>query len=431
MKKKLVAVLLSVSMAMVACIGCSQIADTTDTGATTESTPVGETDIAGEVVDTDETAIESMELVTVEISERGFDSLIQASDQYIFAYENGKYGLLNLAGEEVMPIEYDGYGGNMQDGCFCLGYKTSDTTWQSYIFDSNLQVRFQNAERPNYYFASYHEDVFELVEVSPEDGIADRLYVYANIDGQPGYVFNEESIAGYNGSSAINNGTIMIRTYTRTPEGTFGCMFNVADKLVQGPAWWTPFPYAQTDSGYINGVEFDPETGSSIGMAVYNAKNDTITSLPSDIVVTKVFSKDSITVTATEDGYMSVQNNPEGPLAIYNVAKQEYATEYKYGYVGIQKHDTEGIILVSNEDDTQWGYLDVEMNEVDAWYEDATDFSHGKAIIKDTDGLLYVVDSSLNKISEGFEGDSAAALGDIENRFVVYRGDKCYLLTVK
>lgn len=71
------------------------------------------------------------------------------------------------------------------------------------------------------------------------------------------------------------------------------------------------------------------------------------------------------------------------------------------------------------------------MKEVGVWYEDATDFSHGKAVIKDADGLLYIVDSSFNKISEGFEGDSAAALGDIENRFVVYRGDKCYLLTVK
>lgn len=432
MKKKLLAVLLATSMVAMCFTGCGQAKEeaaaetteeNTETDAETEEVVVAEEEVAEEPVP------ESTPVVTVEILEKGYDSYNQASDKYIFVGEGDKYGLIDLEGNEVLPIEYDGYGGMMQDGCFCLGYKVSDNFWESYIFDESLEVVFTNAGYENFYIGSYNEGYIQLIESNPEDGIADYLYL-SDETSDIAFFVTEEVVEGYQYASSVNNGVAMVQTFTRQETGEFPIAVGENAGLVYGPAWWNAYPFAQTDSGYINGLMFDESTGKSIGMAVYNTKTGNVVMLPEEIMETKNFTANGITVTATEDGYMSVRKE-SGPLAIYSVEAQEYVTDYKYSYIGIRKHDMEDYILVSNEDESQWGYLDKDMNEVGTWYTDATDFIDGKAMIQDTDGLYYVVDTSFNKLSEGIEAEAAYAMDDITNHFGILKDEKYYMVIVR
>lgn len=429
MKKKLLAVLLATSMVAMCFTGCGQAkeeaaAETTEENAETEEVVVAEEEVVAEPTP------ESEQLVTIEILEKGYDSYNQASDKYIIVGEGEKYGVIDLEGNEVLPVEYDGYGGMMQDGCFCLGYKTSDSTWESYIFDESLDVVFTNAGYENFRIGSYNEGYIQLIEVNPEDGIADYLYL-SDETSDIAFFVTEEVVEGYQYASAVNNGVAMVQTFTRKETGEFPIAVGLEEGIVYGPAWWAAYPFAQTDSGYINGILFDEATGSSIGMAVYNTKTGNMVTLPDEFVETKTFDANGITVTATEDGYMSVRKEMEGPLAVYSVEDDTVVTDYKYAYIGIRKHDMEEYILVSNEDESQWGYLDKDMNEVGQWYTDATDFIDGKAVIQDTDGLYYVVDTSFNKLSEGFEAEAAYAMDDVENYFGILRDGKYYLVIVR
>lgn len=430
MKKKLLAVLLTTSMVAMCFTGCGQAKEEPALETTEENT---ETDTEAEEVVAEEVVAEpdpeSEALVTIEILEKGYDSYNQASDKYIFVGEGDKYGLIDLEGNEVLPIEYDGYGGMMQDGCFCLGYKVSDNFWESYIYDEDLNVVFTNAGYENFRIGSYNEGYIQLIESNPEDGIADYLYLSAETSDIAFFV-TEEVVEGYQYASSVNNGVAMVQTFVREETGEFPIAVGESAGLVQGPAWWNAYPFAQTDSGYINGLMFDESTGKSIGMAVYNTKTENIVMLPEEIMETKNFVANGITVTATEDGYLSVRKE-SGPLAVYSVEKQDYVTDYKYSYIGIGKHDKEDYILVSNEDETQWSYLDKDMNEVGTWYTDATDFIDGKAIIQDTDGLYYVVDTSFNKLSEGFEAEQAYAMDDVTNRFGILKDEKYYMVIVR
>lgn len=442
MKKKLLALLLATSMMALCFTGCGQkseeaveteeTTEEVDSEEAVESEPVAESEpvVESEPVAEPESVSEPMANVTVEILEKGYDSYAQASDKYIFVGEDGKYGLINLEGEEIMPIEYDGYGGMMQDGCFCLGYKTSESTWDSYIFDENLNVVFNNIDFENFYIGSYNEGYIQLIEANPEDGISD--YVYLTDDNfDISFFATQEVISGCERASAVNNGVATVQTYTRTEEGEFPFAVGPDGEITYGPAWWAAFPFAQTDSGYINGLMFDESTGTSVGMAVYNAKTGNVVMLPGELVVTKTFKSQGITVTATEDGYMAVQKEQNGPYAIYSIEAQDYVTDYKYAHVGLFKHDKEDYILVSNEDGSQWGYLDKDMNEVGTWYTDATDFIDGKAMIQDADGLYYVVDTSFQKLSEGLEAEAAYALDDVTNHFGILKDEKYYMVIVR
>ncbi|MBQ8189249.1 MAG: WG repeat-containing protein [Lachnospiraceae bacterium] len=433
MKKKLLAVLLATSMVAMCFTGCGQtkeepVAATTEedteTDAEMEEVVVAEEEVAEEPVP------EPTQVVTVEVLEKGYDSYNQASDKYIFVGEGDKYGLIDLEGNVVLPIEYDGYGGMMQDGCFCLGYKVSDNLWESYIYDEDLNVVFTNAGYENFRIGSYNEGFIQLIESNPEDEIADYLYL-SDETSDIAFFVTEEVVEGYQYASSVNNGVAMVQTFIREETGEFPIAVGVDAGLVHGPAWWNAYPFAQTDSGYINGLMFDESTGKSIGMAVYNTKTGELVMLPEEIVVTNTFTVDGITVTATEDGYMPVQKEENGLYAIYSVEAQDYVTDYKYTTVGLRKHDREDYILVSNEDETQWGYLDKDMNEVGTWYTDATDFIDGKAIIQDTDGLYYVVDTSFNKLSEGFEAEKAYAMDDVANRFGILKDEKYYMVIVR
>lgn len=427
MKKKLLAVLLATSMVAMCFTGCGQAKEEPAVETTEEST---ETDTEAEEV-VAEPDPESEALVTIEILEKGYDSYAQASDKYIFVGEGDKYGLIDLDGNEILPIEYDGYGGMMQDGCFCLGYKTSDSTWDSYIFDENLNVVFNNVDYENFYVGSYNEGYIQLIETNPEDDISDFLYL-SDETFDIAFFATQEVVSDLRWASAVNNGVATVQTYARLEGEGFPVFLNETDGIIYDPnGWWNAFPFAQTDSGYINGLMFDEATGSSIGMAVYNTKTGNMVMLPEEFVETKTFDANGITVTATEDGYMSVRKEMEGPLAVYSVEDDAMVTDYKYAYIGIRKHDMEDYILVSNEDESQWGYLDKDMNEVGQWYTDATDFINGKALIQDTDGLYYVVDTSFNKLSEGFEAESAYAMDDVENHFGILRDGKYYLVIVR
>ncbi len=86
-----------------------------------------------------------------------------------------------------------------------------------------------------------------------------------------------------------------------------------------------------------------------------------------------------------------------------------------------------GKMLVSKNG--KWGYADKNFN-VSVWYDDAAAFSNGYAIIK-KNGKLYVVDTSMQIVSEAIEGVGVSMLRK-DNRFAVMGADGKYtVMTVE
>ena len=80
-------------------------------------------------------------------------------------------------------------------------------------------------------------------------------------------------------------------------------------------------------------------------------------------------------------------------------------------------------ILVENSNGN-WGYIDRSGTEYE-FYEDATSFDDGYAMVKINE-MLYIIDENFNIISEGIEGDSAAAL--FNKFFQVKKGNDTFIV---
>ena len=426
MKKKVLSLVLAAVMTMTV-IGCGN----SSPDSTAESVGEVETSVvtAESVMPEEEPVpVPEIEKIPVTVSETGYDYLSGVNENYIIFKSGEKYGLIDADGVEVFPADWDYYDTGFQDGSFAMGRKLSDTTCEYVLFDKDAVEIYRNDDYPEFYVKSYHDDVIHLCELSPEDGTCTNYYFDGNtLEGLR--MVDDSVFEGYYAASSNNNGFITVQTTMHDPNGAFPNFLNVKEgNLDLGPAMWQAFPFAQTDSGYINGWKYDDETKESIGFCMYNTLTEETFLLPEEIHSTKTFKANGVTVTATEDGYFAVDSEEDGPLAVYSLSAKDYVTEYKYDYVGMFAHDKEPYILVANADRTEWGYLDFEMQEAGTWYSDATDFSNGLAMIQDEDGLYYATDITFEKLTEGIEGDGAYSLNYMRGYFAIQRGDLYYLV---
>ncbi len=428
MKKKILSLILATALALTLFSGC---------GASQEEKT--EKEVVEEVEkEPEESKVESKEesvaeepvpevvpLVAVEIGTVGYDALDMANDQYFIVKQNDKYSLLTLDGAAVDAEQWDYYTTGMQNGSFAMGRLNADETYEYVLFDRDANPIFTNADYPSYYIESYNEDILQLSKYDEETKQYSNAY-YTDYSKKQGFILNSDTVKGCKNSSAVNNGLVVISSPVRFADDRFLCFADTTGNIEAGPESWLAYPYAPTDSGYINGAIMDKETGRQVNFGVYNTKTEEMIILPDEVISTNTFKTDGIRVTATDDGHMSVQKEGTDAKAIYDIVSQQYVSDYVYSYIGFSNYGKSEHILVSIEDGEKWGYLDSDLQEVGTWYSDATDFSGGFALIQDTDGLYYVVDENFQKVSEGIEGESAHAIGGCYSGYFAIQRDGLY-----
>lgn len=121
-------------------------------------------------------------------------------------------------------------------------------------------------------------------------------------------------------------------------------------------------------------------------------------------------------------GDLTVIESSNGYNWLYDIKNDKIIA--KHSLIVLNTNSKHNLIKTT---DGKYGYMDINGN-VKKLYDDATDFHNGYAMVK-TNGKLYVIDENFNVVSDGVEGDSAAALSN--NYFSIKRGENYYLASFK
>ncbi len=88
---------------------------------------------------------------------------------------------------------------------------------------------------------------------------------------------------------------------------------------------------------------------------------------------------------------------------------------------------SDGKIFLMQTEDDKWGYIDANGKEL-ATFDDASTFEGDYApVIKD--GKAYLIDRSMNRVSEMIDADGVTSINNNDQMFIISKGDKRYLAT--
>ena len=104
-------------------------------------------------------------------------------------------------------------------------------------------------------------------------------------------------------------------------------------------------------------------------------------------------------------------------------------TDYDYSAICMEEYGINKYILAGDATGEKWGYLDENFQLVNDWYDDASSFSNGVALIKE-DGKIYAVNEDFEKISDPIEGDGAS-IWPGSDYAIFHKDDKKYIVEIK
>lgn len=325
------------------------------------------------------------------------------NDKLIAELKDGKVGVITYDGELVLNYQYDDWMANLYDGSFVLKKEVSDDESYDVLFDKEGNQLFSTESVPYASITSYSDGLLQLSASSYFDaGWGKRFY-----DGLNDFSLIEKgNFSNLMDGSAYYNGMIVVMV-----SGSSGAEFGIIDTngeaVLPELSFMANQSYCVSDEGYVIGTDMQ-----TYSYAVYNVNTGKMYYLDDEIktwIWNKVIGGGKIVVYG--DGYMIVNTNEESDnlYAAYHI-EQGFLTDEIYSHIGLfaSMENRNKYTLISNEDGSKWSYLDENFREIGTWYDDATDFYNGFAIIKDSDGLLYFINEQFEKVSEGFEGMGAS-----------------------
>lgn len=346
------------------------------------------------------------------------------NDKLIAELKDGKYGVITYNGELVIDYQYDGYMSNLYDGSFVLTKEVSDDESYDVLFDKEGNQLFSTESVPYASITSYSDGLLQLSASFVDAGWGVRFY-----NGLNDFSLIEKGyFSKLMDGSAYNNGMIVVMAGSSSG-AKFGILDTNGEPVFPQLSFMVNQSYCVSDEGYVVGT--DMQTYSSV---VYNVNTGKMYYLDDEIktwIWDKVIGGGKIVVYG--DGYMIVNTNEESDnlYAAYHI-EQGFLTDEIYSHIGLfaSMENRNKYTLISNEDDSKWSYLDENFREIGTWYDDATDFYNGFAIIKDSDGLLYFINEQFEKVSEGFEGMGACLYSEIGYFGIKKAEDVWYLVDI-
>lgn len=430
------------------------------------------------VVEEEEEVEETVEMMTLEmIGEEGYVSISKISDSLFMVGIEGEelddegnpktiYGVIDVQGNEVIPCRFTDWLAGMQDDCFTMGVWQDGNLLESYLFDKDGNEIWENTYTDrNMYIASYNEDVLQL-QTDTNTGVAYEALFLRWQDGTFEEMFPIPWGDGWDserlyGASAWKDGrTYLYYGYAFYDEDIMTGMWNYVEETEDGK--YSAFTLGGSELGLttkdgeeVGGLlvyRYTPsaegwltvlpvlldETGEryswgGIGWYVYHPGRNELVYTGGHYGFYTITGADGLYRGISDTGYMGLCTTDTEPHAhrIFNVNTGEDLTEEGYGSVSFADFDHETYILVSDVaeegEENRWTFIDQEGKEIGTWYDDASNFRNGYALVV-TDGVAHIINEELEICSEDIEGEGVQAYG--EGYVGILRDGKLYLAKI-
>lgn len=373
------------------------------------------------------------DMKTLDVSDWAYESVCYIDNKYYMVQKGDKYYLTDNQGtildsDALMGMEngWDMFYPNLEDGTFALIRKLSEDVYDSYIWKSDdmLSVIFLQ-ENWTLYATDYRDGVVKF-ESANHEGVGG----YLTFDTHEQVLAYEESQTN---GSAVNRGRIVVSSKQYMEGYGLSYLIDIEDVARQdvSPELAEKKTYESDGKSvvFMNNVP-NKDGWICCGLNTIITDGDTINvdeaaweygfyNIDSGEFVPD--SGNSCAYFADENGcqLITVQNDmaavnggdSDNPVySLFDLKKQDKVNDKTYKYVssGLK---SDKYVLVKNMQD-ELGYIDgTTFEECGQWYEDATDFCNGYALVK-TDGKVYLIDEKMQICSEGIEGDDILAQND-------------------
>lgn len=375
---------------------------------------------------------------------------------------NGVEGTWTDYQGEEHSYEFDGAYSSLQDGAFIGFIENEDGNYLSALFDGSTAEPIYSLNSP-VYMTDYRDDLiiarsddrYYLLPAHSDYGTEHRLGYSADdydmIRSSYGTVF-----CGYNKYS----GDLHAFSWTFDTKALIDTMNSDAWESLENEAdldrniytyndgkvyiW----PNAANKEGWVRAtVDYDVVENDgtlSVGDSTsgyFNIKTNEFVETPDGNVSCSYFTDDNgcnvCTVTDSRAALAVDETGGGGSVyRIFDLSTGDYVSEERYLTIGSFGYHT--LVLVENEDE-KWGYInDGDASAASDWYDDATDFCNGYAIVTEN-GKARLIDENLQTVSEEFDAESASTVADYvtfsdlngKSVFFINDGEKVHFATVE
>jgi len=423
MKKKVLSLLMCLSI-VATMVGCTSSEVAPAEAASTETAEATETPTP---IPTEEPEPEP-EYVEAYILELPNDDFNNADrnivwNSNIFSYQNaeGNWGVINAAGMALIePEESTLYGYRCDDDTVIM-ISEKNNTITAYDKNGNEFVNESIPEGYNFYgysdglFVFYSNDSSYIIEYANENGKWDRS-ILIDQDYIPGLYSISIPVNGtFRITSnmvvefAENRGVFGIIGYADY-DSDFNCTFQMC--YTEDGNYIQPFSgnNCVNPDGWIGANQIAPDTLEMLSAGFYNINTQEFVAAPYDgfnYFSTYGYNGERYVVA---DHYVDICENIDGESTerqrIFDLNKGDFIGD-EYMSITLGDFLENKYILVENFDE-KWGYCDHDMNPVSGFWDDATNFQNGYALIN-IDGMEYVINEDFEIVSEtGFEAEVAS-----------------------
>lgn len=374
-------------------------------------------------------------LSSVEYSEAGFDAVLPSSCDVVTVLLDGKYGVVDLDGNTVVPFDYYYATSPNAEGQTVL-YKLDGTDIVTEVFDRFGNLMYSSSYASNGKIVSFVSDgiILTISNVSfDEEWHVVYSVDYISLDTGK-VLFGFDSLKD---ATPFSEGYAVVATYSvtyvintsgekvYTGEGEFETLALCGDGKI-------PFSIFDEESGTESYYIVDLEAKERICLSENDVAKDTnfkrIYSPVANIASFYSIENENMIGTLSQNGvYIYLTENPTTFDIDYTVVANGKKSENIGNIAGYNAGEK---YIMAGEEGSYF-YVTLDGKKVNCTYEAVTPFSDGKAAVFANDGKYVFVDENFNEISEHFDdagsvinaGKIFYALKDGKYRFVTLSQD--------
>jgi|GEM_PF-4541102 len=337
----------------------------------------------------------------IQVSKWGYSNITMMNDNFLIVTHSNYYYLTDYDGNMLnsvngMDNEWDSYHIFFEDGWFSLGKNHADGSYTTYLFDDMMNLKMALDDREIFDYRdglvySYDESQYYINVVSTNNFMTYERSENNRIMPANNYVVFEPAEAG--GLPLIVQSYKLVNNINK----------NNKESLVSISE--TPFyngnlviAFTDVDSeGWLGCNLLDTEE-NFVGRGLYNIKTSEFISFPNDYptVVTNTGS-DFSDNNCVFNNYATFKNS-DGYVRIYSLSQKDYTTDNLLT-CDILFNTTEKYFHVTGTDEKEGFCSSEDMTLTGRWYDDATDFTCGYALVSQ-DGVISLIDDSFNIVGK-------------------------------
>lgn len=334
----------------------------------------------------------------------------------VFAAQNsnGLWGLISTSGKVLVDYKYKNFGRYNGEGYFVFD--------QHYIYDKAGKLVHTDESAKIY-------SISQGIILKSKNN--DKDIIYQTLDNKTIYSRNGNI---YLATGFNNSGNAVISYYDPEIDDSHIIAIDKTGKIVYDSQELTENEFSQFPVIPIGGIGDDgwiPYSSNTDGYYFNNYKNNEKKVIRGDFYIGEVTIKDSydknladvLTVNDFAVAHISGEkfspNEVVDSLALINIKE---AKVILLDYKSLALFENSQYVLAETHGGKK-GYLDKTGKEL-KFYEDATGFENGIAMIKEN-GSLYFINEKFEKISEAISGDGVSIMG--EGNFAIEKNGLYYI----